>query len=258
MERRERSSLLCLILTIASIGIGTLCAAAGRSAPSDIRHFTRGTKAADARNLEATAHGDRKSHEGLLRSGTAFFVTQSGEMLTSAHVVRGCQRLDVWLGDVTSIQASLMAIDDDLDVALLATNRAVEMAARPVAKSVRPGTSVYTIGFGLTPSSPRVPVVTRGHVSGTQPKAHRFLVLRAALHEGNSGGPVIDAQGALLGMIVGRYTGRPELSVAVRAQNLAQFLDSMPIAPPLPVLQAENISPGARLTQISALVQCVE
>ncbi len=40
--------------------------------------------------------------------------------------------------------------------------------------------SVYTIGFGLTPSSPLVPVMTRGYVHGTaQPKGHRLLVLRA-------------------------------------------------------------------------------
>ncbi len=259
MYRRERSSLLCLLLAMGTIGIWPACWGAERTEVFDIGHLGGDMKAVGARTHASRAAGKDKSHEGMFRSGTAFFVTQSGEMLTSAHVVRGCERINVWPRDMTSIPASLVAIDEQLDVALLATNRAVKTAARPLAISVHQGMSVYTIGFGLTPSSPLVPVMTRGYVHGTaQPKGHRLLVLRAALHEGNSGGPVVDAQGALLGMIVGRYTNNPELSVAVRAQDLARFLDARPGAPTPPILQAPEMKPGARLRQISALVQCLE
>ncbi|MGO4328742.1 serine protease [Cupriavidus sp. 2TAF22] len=260
MDRRERALRLCLLLALALAltltGIWPACAQAQRTGSVDIGHLGGDMKAAGA-GKHAGAKG--KGHEGMLRSGTAFFVTQSGDMLTSAHVVRGCQRINVWPRDMASMPASLVAIDDQLDVALLATNRAVKMAARPLAVSVHQGMSVYTIGFGLTPSSPLVPVMTRGDVRGTaQPRGHRLLVLRAALHEGNSGGPVVDAQGALLGMIVGRYTDNPELSVAVCAQDLARFVDARPGAPAPVVPQAPEMKPGARLRQISALVQCLE
>lgn len=238
-ERRGRTLLLCRILASGAIGCWPACEAA-----DGISHLA----------------GKAKSHDGMLRSGTAFFVTQSGEMLTSAHVVRGCQQIDVWPADLKRLPASLVAIDDQRDIALLATNRTVETAARPIARSVRRGAPVYTIGFGLTPSTPLVPVMTLGSVRGTvQPKGHRLLVLRAALHEGNSGGPVVDAQGALLGMIVGRYADKPELSVAVPAQDLGQFLAAMSAAPaPSMPPPAPEVKPGARLRQISALVQCAD
>jgi len=203
-----------------------------------------------------------RDHGGMLRSGTAFFVSRSGEMLTSAHVVRGCRRIDVWAGDTKRVTATLAAIDERRDLALLVTNHPVEAAARPLDRTVRAvpaGAPVYTIGFGLTPSSPLVPVMTRGSVRGTsRSRGHGLLVLHAALHEGNSGGPVVDAQGVLVGMIVGRYADKPDIGVAVPARDLAQFLDARSTAPPLPAAGSAAMVPDARLRQISALVQCVE
>lgn len=251
--------LLCMVLAAGWVGVSPICMASNHDEPVANRHRDGGPRAAGARTLALAAHGNDKGREGMLRSGTAFFVSRSGEMLTSAHVVRGCRRIDVWPSDMKNVSASVVAIDDHRDVALLATNHAVDMTARPLARPVSQGTPVYTIGFGLTPSSPLVPVMTRGYVRGTaQPGGHRLLVLRAALHEGNSGGPVVDAQGALLGMIVGRYAKKPDLSVAVPARDLAQFLDSTSTALAGPIPQDAEIAPDTRLRQISALVQCHE
>lgn len=221
-----------------------------------------GTAVFGACLLSTGAHGA----DDMLRSGTAFYVSRSGEMLTSAHVVRGCRRIDVWAGgrggdkdsNKDSATASVVAVDNHRDVALLATHRAVEVAVRPVARPIRPGTAVYTIGFGLTHAAPLVPVLTRGHVRGTdRAGGHRLMVVHAALHEGNSGGPVVDAQGALLGMIVGRYEKKPDLGVAVPATDLALFLDANSAAPGAVSPPAPGTDPGARLREISVLVQCV-
>ncbi len=259
MNRRHRASLLCLLWAIGSIGARPGWAGAVRTDTLDIGLHRGDLQAAGAGKSVAPLAGKERSRQGMHRSGTAFYVTQSGDMLTSAHVVRGCQQINVWQSDTTSLPASVVAIDDQLDVALLATNRSVKAAARPRARSVHQGMSVYTIGFGLTPSTPLVPVMTHGYLRGTaQRTGHRLLVLRAALHEGNSGGAVVDARGALLGMIVGRYTSNPGLSVAVLAQDLAQFLDAKQGAPATLLHQDPEMSPGARLRQISAPVQCLE
>ncbi len=234
MERRRRVLLSCVVLGFGG-GVAVGMAAGQGGGPAEER-----------------------GRDGMLRSGTAFFVTRSGEMLTSAHVVRGCRRIEVWAGDGKRLPASLVATDDRRDVALLATQHAVAAAVRPVARNARQGAPVYTIGFGLTPSSPLVPVMTRGQFRGNaQPKGHRFFVLRAALHEGNSGGPVVDAKGGLLGMVVGRYAKKPDLGVAVPAADLAQFLEVHSPAGE-PATRAADMEPDAALRQISALVQCVD
>jgi S1-C subfamily serine protease len=235
MERKQRVLLSCVVLGLGGgVAVG-IAAGQGGGAPANDR-----------------------GRDGMLRSGTAFFVTHSGEMLTSAHVVRGCRRIEVWVGDGKRLPASLVATDDHRDVALLATQHAAVAAVRPVARSARQGAPVYTIGFGLTPSSPLVPVMTRGQFRGNaQPKGQRLFVLRAALHEGNSGGPVVDAKGGLLGMVVGRYAKKPDLGVAVPAADLAQFLVAHSTAGE-PAMHTAEMEPDAALRQVSALVQCVE
>jgi S1-C subfamily serine protease len=195
----------------------------------------------------------------LLRSGTAFFVTHTGNMLTSAHVVRGCKAIVVWPRGEAGVPASLLVIDDGLDVALLATGRAVEAIAVPVLRPVAAGASVYTIGFGLTASSPRVPVLTRGYVKGVAyVNGHRLLVLQAELREGNSGGPVIDASGRFAGMIVGRYADAPGSGVAVRSEDLARLPGTLPDPGKHSVQPMSEENWRSRLERIAALVQCVD
>ncbi|MGU7776346.1 S1 family peptidase [Burkholderia sp. MR1-5-21] len=203
--------------------------------------------------------GGTESRAGLFRSGTAFFVTRAGEMLTSGHVVRGCERIEVWLDDVSSVQASVESIDDKLDVALLATHHHVTRVAVFGAEPVRNDSSVFTIGFGLTPSSPLVPVITRGRVDSTaRANRRRFLVVQAMLHQGNSGGPVIDERGRLVGMVVGRYVDRPDLGVVVRAGELARFIGATRSISRNSTGHSAQGDAEKHLREISVLVQCVD
>ncbi|HZZ11743.1 MAG TPA: serine protease [Paraburkholderia sp.] len=209
--------------------------------------------------ITATPAAAEPASSGLLRSGTAFFVTHGGNMLTSAHVVRGCKVIVVWPRSAAGVPASLVLIDNRLDVALLATHRAVDTFAVPATRPIEAGAPVYTIGFGLTASSPRVPVLTRGEAKGVvEVSGHPLLVLHAELHEGNSGGPLIDASGRLVGMIVGRYADAPESSVAVRTEELSRLPGAMPAAGEGPAQPPAPQSWRARLEKMAALVQCVD
>jgi S1-C subfamily serine protease len=206
--------------------------------------------------IDAAAQADSPR---LLRSGTAFFVTHTGNMLTSAHVVRGCKTIVVWPRSETGVPASLILIDDRLDVALLATRRTVDAIAVPAVRPVAAGASVYTIGFGLTSSSPRVPVFTRGYAKGVAyVNGHRLLMLHAELREGNSGGPVVDASGRLVGMIVGRYTDAPGSAVAVRTEDLAALPGTLPRLGGPAAQPHAGESWRSRLERIAALVQCAD
>lgn len=66
---------------------------------------------------------------GLRRSGTAFFVARDGDLLTTAHTLRGCKRIEVWPDDDSRLVASLVSVDTALDVAVLATHRSVSRIA---------------------------------------------------------------------------------------------------------------------------------
>jgi len=195
----------------------------------------------------------------LLRSGTAFFVSPDGLMLTSAHNVKGCRHINIWRANGPPLTALIRALERHLDLALLTTPAVMDVAAlAPWGSGEPPQTALYTIGFGLTPSTPRVPVLTQGSIDRVVSAAgHPVLVVRARLHEGNSGGPVVDRNGVLRGIIVGRYSARPELGVAVRTEEIAPFLK-------LNGVDLRWSKPGVwpdggalqQLRRIAALVQC--
>ncbi|RDK02207.1 S1 family peptidase [Paraburkholderia lacunae] len=257
--RCRRASLLSMI-----VAAGLLAGKAAGGSRDDIGRFGipfpgQEAEASSAKVSQIRGKAGTESRVGLFRSGTAFFVTQAGEMLTSGHVVRGCERIEIWPNDASSLPATLVSIDDQLDVALLATHHKVSRVAVFAGEPVRKNGSVFTIGFGLTPSSPLVPVITRGRAAGTaRANGHLLLVVRAALHEGNSGGPVIDERGLLVGMVVGRYVDRLDLGVVVRASELAKFLGTTRVMSRNSTDGAAKEDPGKNLRGISILVQCIQ
>jgi S1-C subfamily serine protease len=207
-----------------------------------------------AGSLRARDEGDSVP---LLKSGTGFFVTTAGEVLTSAHVVRGCARIEVWRANAASgIVASLEAVDAQRDLALLATAHRVSEAARFDTRPVRADSAVATIGFGLTSSDPLDAVVTRARTGGTTRTHGGALLVRARLYEGNSGGPVVDARARVVGMVTGRYVNVPDVGVAIRASALVAFLAGAARASAMSATDAPGADPEKTLREISVFVQC--
>ncbi|WP_236572411.1 S1 family peptidase [Burkholderia sp. 8Y] len=248
--RLRRSSLLCTI-----VAAGVLAGKAGHGARDEVD--TAQVRPIKADSIPFGTDSERSAR--LLRSGTAFFVTKAGELLTSGHIVRGCRRIDVWTDDGARLAASLTAIDARMDVALLTTRQRVSLI--PVFREgpLSRHEPVFTIGYGLTASTPLQPVITRGRVNGTvDEKSRRLLVMQAALYEGNSGGPVLDEHGLLIGMVAGRYANEPDLGVAIRAGDLARFLDVSAVMPQPSADRPPGAESRQTLRKISALVQCAD
>lgn len=246
----NRSSLLCTIVAAGMLGGKVGAAVRDEIDPARVR-------STETNSTPIKTDAERPAR--LLRSGTAFFVTQAGELLTSGHTVRGCRHIEVWPDDDARLGASLEALDTRLDVALLATHRRVSRIAVPRTEPVSQLDPVFTIGYGLTASTPLQPVVTRGRIDATvDAKARRLLVIQAMLYEGNSGGPVLDEGGLLIGMVVGRYVNRPDLAVAIGASELMRFLGARAARPRTSTDRATGEGPRQTLRDISALVQCAD
>jgi hypothetical protein len=101
--------------------------------------------------------------------------------------------------------------------------------------------------------------VTSGKLVGrvVDSAGNRILLIWARLPEGNSGGPVIDANGVLLGMVTGRDAGRPEFSVAIPAETIDIFLGTRGISRILSIPSGSQPTNTADLLRAMAvLVQC--
>jgi serine protease Do len=133
--------------------------------------------------------------------GSGFFVSPDGFILTAAHVVSGRDSCIVKTGDGNQIEAKVLRIDQAFDVALIK----VQMKDRPHLKlttgpSPTPGSEVYAIGTPLLEDLDRS--VSKGIVSGLRSTDGRDLIQTdAAVNQGNSGGPLVDRAGRVIGIV---------------------------------------------------------
>jgi S1-C subfamily serine protease len=169
--------------------------------------------------------------------GSAFFVDASGILVTNYHVIasevdpayKGYSRLSLRLGDSTSprLPAKVIGWDKTMDLAVIKAEITPEYVFSVVDRVIpNVGDTVLAIGSpgGLEKT------VTSGIVSAL---GRRFLQLGdviqidAAVNHGNSGGPVVDMQGRLVGIVFAGVEQFEGLNFAVPAERLAAALPAM-------------------------------
>lgn len=135
-------------------------------------------------------------------SGTGFFVTDDGVGVTNAHVVNGCAAVSspAW-GKVTVI-----AVDKAADLAIFRTERAGGAHVALRERGPRLGEPLTAAGFPLLGILGEEVKVTTGVVSALSGLGgdRTQMQISAPIQPGNSGGPVIDGDGALIGVAVAK------------------------------------------------------
>lgn len=135
------------------------------------------------------------------------FVVKEGRLLTNLHVVRGCSAILARNAAGRTARAKLLASDAVRDLALLGVPRnfgpALIFRDAPV---VLRGETVVTYGFPLTGLLSSGPTLTTGDISAlTGLRDSKFdYTISAPVQPGNSGGPVLDAQGHVIGIVVAK------------------------------------------------------
>lgn len=136
-------------------------------------------------------------------SGSGFIIDPAGYILTNYHVIQGADRLTVTLSDGRALRASVVGIDPAIDVALLHVEAGSPLPAAPLGRSdtLRVGEWVCAIGNPLG----WVHSVTVGVVSFLGRKVFdqsldALIQTDAAITFGNSGGPLINREGQVVGI----------------------------------------------------------
>jgi S1-C subfamily serine protease len=172
--------------------------------------------------------------------GTGVITTSDGEILTNAHVVEGASEIRVRLaGESEPRMATLLAEDIGNDLALLR----IEGDNFPAAEfadpdSIRIGDEVVAIGFALDLDG--APSVTRGIVSaldrtistGSDAVLDGLIQTDAAISSGNSGGPLVNALGQVVGIntAVARgdtFTAATNIGFAISVDEALPIVDSL-------------------------------
>ncbi len=166
---------------------------------------------AEAKRLKAKLRRERvkralrpksERERGRRGHGTGFFVTGDGMIVTNHHVIEACRKV-IWIDTSDGQQgtARVIATEKANDLALLkSTLRAPAVAAFQNPVKIDAGGEVTVIGYGTRKLAPIRPKL----ISGTYRRSNRSgtrLEMELAVRPGNSGGPVLDAAGHVIGVV---------------------------------------------------------
>ena len=169
--------------------------------------------------------GEPESNEGPRRpggAGSGFIVSSDGYILTNAHVVNEADEVTVKLTDRREFKAKIVGVDEPTDVAVLK----IEATGLPVVRigdpaKLRPGEWVLAIGspFGFDNSATAgiVSATARG-LPGGDTNYVNFIQTDVAVNPGNSGGPLFNLAGEVVGInsqIYSRSGGYMGISFAI-------------------------------------------
>lgn len=166
-----------------------------------------GVPASTDSDPETAAKEDEKAPPRPQRNaGSGVMVNGSGVVLTNSHVVKSCRNIRVTQGDNgTSQAASVIARDDVNDMAVLNTTlRPTDFAHFRDGAPLRSGDNVVAVGFPLSSLLSREPNITAGVISAMNGLRgdKRHYQITAPIQRGNSGGPVADMSGNVVGIVV--------------------------------------------------------
>ena len=201
-------------------------------------------------NIDATARGDGRprrrpstplpdgrdpfdpqDREGPRRgTGTGFIIDPIGYILTNHHVIEGADRIMVRLTDGRALRAERVGSDPDTDIALIKVESPRPLAVAPLGDSdtLRVGEWVLAIGNPLAYEH----TVTVGVVSFIGRKLFdssldRYIQTDAAINFGNSGGPLINSRGEVIGINAAISSRAASIGFAVPINQASAILPQL-------------------------------
>ena len=210
----------------------------------------------------------------MVSTGTAFFVSDDGYLVTNAHVVADCTKVMVKTDDGAVTEAARTATDTTNDLAILKLDLATGKAPKRVAAlrlGTRLGEGVEAFGFPHSDVLSTSGNFTLGNVSALTGlhDDSRYLQVSVPVQAGNSGGPLLDGSGNLVGVVSAKLDAvkmasasgdlPQNVNFAVKSAVVATFLDANRVtyktgSPGGTAMQPADIADAARA--MSGFVVC--
>ena len=183
------------------------------------------------------------SDERSLHSGSGFLISRDGYAITNTHVVtyedgRSCERVNVRIcgqnlkADVIKLGDNLHGSGNGVDLALIKLS---QIPANAVVvtfedfRNVRNGERVFVIGNSLGYGT----CITSGIVSDREREVEgeRLMMTDCAVNGGNSGGPIFNESGRVIGAIVSGISGAEGMNFAIPADTVIGFMKDSYMSP---------------------------
>lgn len=197
-------------------------------------------------------------------TGTGFKVTAEGHFLTNYHVAGNCKSIVLRKSGEFATPAELVAKDEFNDLALVRATKPVggTMAKFRVGPAPKAGTDIVVFGFPLSDILAAGGNIVTGNITSLAGLGNdtRQYQISAPVQPGNSGGPVVDREGRVIGVVVSKLNALKtaenvgdipqNVNFAIKGSIATGFLDSAGVT-----YQVADMGSPMDTTQIAELVQ---
>lgn len=177
-------------------------------------------------NINKKDNTDAASHYGA----TGFMLTKDGYVVTNYHVVNGADSIHLQNNKGQSYKAQVIHLDAQKDLAILHISDSSFNSKTSVPYTFKKqmselGEDIYTIGFPRDEA-----VYGQGYLSSNTGYAGDTVAYQISIpvNPGNSGGPVLDNQGNVIGIISGKQKGIDGAAFAIKTKELIETLNRIP------------------------------
>ncbi|GAB6178169.1 hypothetical protein JCM16814_30600 [Desulfobaculum senezii] len=184
---------------------------------------------------------DKDAGEVTVYTGTCWLLDDKGHAMTCAHVVDGAKQIQVYTSPTTFTSARVLLVDEGLDLAVLKID-AVPSHLKPLPVKLTgmtpQGEDVFVVGYPIASIIGTQLKMTEGIISSTrgyEETASQYQV-SAMVNGGNSGGPLFDSCGRVIGVVSAKITLQNVEGIAysVKSNYIGLMLDQLGIPRPAP------------------------
>ncbi|GJE40766.1 hypothetical protein KHHGKMAE_4863 [Methylobacterium persicinum] len=207
---------------------------------------------AAAAKSEPNLDKPRKLDPGVTSTGTGFYVSERGHLLTNNHVVEACTEISVQQPGHTAMRARLVARDAANDLAVLTTDFPQKVVP-PLSIRARLGESVFIYGYPQSSVLASTGNFTIGSVTATAGSGDdtRKIQISAPVQQGNSGGPALDQFGNVIGIVQSKQVAfasgdvPQNVNFAIKSTIALNFLEANGIEAPINVRMVDPLDGAA-------------
>lgn len=194
-------------------------------------------------------------------SGTGFFISKNGYIVTNNHVIEGCERIDThYKGSIS--KANLLFADKINDLAIISADIKPSMAFPMSLEDASLLEDIIVAGYPLGKNISSSIKTSKGSVTSLAGYGDNYsnFQIDAALNPGNSGGPIINNKGNIVGVAVATYgkdTGVESFNFGVKSSTLKTFVKSNNIDFTTPSnIELSNKDLGIIITEATIYLEC--